>query len=257
MKSNLAYFAEDIAKLDLKEVDYAIAFLWYFDLQEGRPELRPAFLAEVMHDLLRRQANVTRLGRQLLANRDVMRGKEMGTVRLRHASKPRLSSRYGEITGIDVTPKADSQIIPAGLFENTRSHLEDLVIQINGTYQAGFYDACAVMCRRLLHCMLLLAFEGAKKSEIIKDRCGEYRSLGDIILLASSGRHIRLPRGVGAVMGKIEYVGELAARHPAYTTRQKDIDEQRLGFRRLISELVHLAEIKPEETAGTARESPR
>jgi hypothetical protein len=188
-----------------------------------------------------------------------MRGKEMGTVRLRRASKSRLSSRYGKIAGTGAMSKVDLEIVPMGLFENNnaRSHLETLVVQINGTYQAGFYDACAVMCRRLLQCMLLLAFERAKKSEIIRDPCGEYRTFADIILLASSGRHIRLPRGVRAVMGKIEYLGELAACHPAYTTRQKDIDEQRLGFRRLISELAHLAKIKPAGIAAPEEDSPR
>ncbi len=251
MKSSLVSFAEGISKLGLTEVGYAIALLWYFDHEQARPELRPAYLAELMHDLsLRRRVNVTRLGRQLLANRDVIRGKEMGTVRLRFASKPRLSARYGETTGTVVTPKIDSYVIPTGLFENTRPYLETLVIQINGTYQGGFYDACAVMCRRLLECLLLLAFERAEKGEVIRDASGQYRAIADIIGLACSNRHIKLTRGSGAVMGKIEYVGDLAARHPTYTTRQKDIDEQRLGFQRVVSELVDLAEIKPKGTSG-------
>ncbi len=251
MQNDLPSFAEGIAKLGLTEVGCAIALLWYFDQKEAKSELRPAYLAELMQDLsLRRRINVTRLGRQLLANRDVMRGKEMGTVRLRVASKPRLSSRYNEIAGTVAPPTADTHIIPAGLFENTRPHLESLVTQINGTYQHGFYDACAVMCRRLLECLLLLAFERAEKADVIRDGTGEYRAFADIIGLASSNRHIKLTRGAGAVMGKIGYVGDLAAHHPTYTTRQKDIDEQRPGLRRVVSELAHLAEIKP---TGSAR----
>jgi hypothetical protein len=254
MKNSLPSFAEGISKLGLTEVGFAIALLWYFDQNEGKSELRPAQLAELMHDLsLRRRVNVTRLGRQLLANRDVMRGKEMGTVRLRVASKPRLSVRYNEITGTVVAPKLDAEIIPAGLFDETRPHLESLVLQINGAYQRGFYDACAVMCRRLLECLLLLAFERAEKGNVVRDGSGEYRTIADIIGLASSNRHIRLTRGAGAVMGKIDYVGNLAAHHPSYITRQKDIDEQRPGFRRVISELAHLAEIKPK---GSPRPSP-
>ncbi len=71
MKTSLASFAEGISKLGLTEVGYAVALLWYCDQEEGRPELRPAYLAELMHDLsLRRRVNITRLGRQLLANRD-------------------------------------------------------------------------------------------------------------------------------------------------------------------------------------------
>ena len=252
MKSGLAHFAEDISKLGLTEVGCAIALLWYFDLKEGRSELRPAFLAEQMHDLsLRQRVNITRLGRQLLANRDVMRGKEMGTVRLRHASKPRVSSRYSGIARAANPPETDGQIIPAGLFENSCPHLEALAIQINGTYQAGFYDACAVMCRRLLGCMLLLAFEGANKGEVARDIHGEYLELADLILLASSHRHIKLARRAGTVMRMIEYVGELAARHPAYITQQKDIDKQRSGFRRLITELIRVAEIKPKAIGAT------
>jgi hypothetical protein len=251
MKTTLYYFTEGISKLGLTEVGYAIALLWYFDRQEGIPELRPAFLAELMHDLsLRRRVNVTRLGRELLANRSVIRGRKMGTVRLRLASKLRLASRYNAISGTVVIPEVDAHIIPTGLFENTRPYLETLAVQINETYQDGFYDACAVMCRRLLKCLLLLAFERAAKGEVIRDACGEYRAVAHIIGLASSNQHIKLTRGARGVMGKIDYVGELAAHHPTYTTRQKDIDEQRLGFRRVISELVHLAEIKPKGTAG-------
>jgi hypothetical protein len=249
--SSLASFAEGISKLGLTEVGYAVALLWYFDSEEARPELRPAFLAELMHDLsLRRRVNVTRLGRQLLENRDVIRGREMGTVRLRLASKPRLASRYSELTGTVVAPSAAAHLLPTGLFEKTRPHLETLVIQINGTYQGGYYDACAVMCRRLLECLLLLAFERAAKGEIIRDASGEYRAIADIIGLASSNRHLKLTRGAGAAMGKIDYVGNLAAHHPTYTTRQKDIDEQRASFQRIIAELAHLAELRPKGTAG-------
>jgi len=256
MKGNLFYFAQGISKLGLTEVGCAIALLWYFDRQEGIPELRPALLAELMQDLsLRRRVNITRLGRDLLANRSVIRGRKMGTVRLRVTSRLRLSSHYGEISGTVVTPGADAHIIPAELFENTRPYLEAMVVQINETYQGGFYDACAVMCRRLLKCLLLLAFESAAKAEVIRDAGGEYRAFANIIGLACSNRHIKLPRGARGVMGKIDHVGELAAHQPTYTTRQKDIDEQRLAFQRVISELVHLAEIRPRGTAGEVSQS--
>ena len=74
----------------------------------------------------------------------------MGTVRLRHASKPRLSSHYSGIAGIAVAPRIELQIIPAGAVRKYPAMPGSLVLQINGIYQAGFYDACALMCRRLL-----------------------------------------------------------------------------------------------------------
>ena len=57
------------------------------------------------------------------------------------------------------------------------------------------------------------------------------------------------------MMGKIQYVGELAAHHPTYVTRQKDIDEQRLGFQRVVSELVQLAEIRPKGVTGLSADT--
>jgi hypothetical protein len=84
---------------------------------------------------------------------------------------------------------------------------------------------------------------------------GEYLAVADIIGLACSNRHLKLTRGAGAVMGKIQYVGELAAHHPTYVTRQKDIDEQRLGFQRVVSELVQLAEIRPKGITGLSADT--
>jgi hypothetical protein len=100
--------------------------------------------------------------------------------------------------------------------------------------------------------MLLLAFEGVKKGEVVRDIHGEYLELAELIPLASSSRHIKLARRAGTVMRMIEYVGELAASHPAHITRPTDIDRQRSGFRRLITELIRLAEIKPKAVAGAS-----
>src|SRR5258708_8467089 len=128
MKTSLASFAEGISKLGLTEVGYAIALLWYFDQEEGRPELRPAYLAELMHDLsLRRRVNVTRLGRQLLSNRDVVRGREVGPFTLRVVGKARPPSRYNRIAGSAAAPATHPPIIPSGLVENTPAPLENTV----------------------------------------------------------------------------------------------------------------------------------
>jgi len=99
--------------------------------------------------------------------------------------------------------------------------------------------------------MLLLASTARKKSEVIRDVHGEYPAFADIIMLASSNRHIKLARRAGLVMQKIENVSELAARHPAQITLQKDIDEQRLGLRRLINPRTRFTQ-RPERSRNLA-----
>jgi hypothetical protein len=45
--------------------------------------------------------------------------------------------------------KPSDSLLPRELFSNTRGYLEKVVFQINGSYDQGLYDCCAVMCRRL------------------------------------------------------------------------------------------------------------
>ena len=50
-------------------------------------------------------------------------------------------------------------VIPLDLFAGTRSYIEKVVLQVNGSYDAGMYDCCAVMCRRLLETLIIECYE--------------------------------------------------------------------------------------------------
>ena len=45
------------------------------------------------------------------------------------------------------------------LVSNTRCYIERVVAQINGTYENGWYDVCAVMIRMLLETLIVEVFE--------------------------------------------------------------------------------------------------
>ncbi len=47
--------------------------------------------------------------------------------------------------------RAESQkVIPMSVVRGTRGYIEKVANQINGCYEKGWYDACAVMIRRLV-----------------------------------------------------------------------------------------------------------
>jgi len=197
MKTSLASFAEGISKLGLTEVGLCRRAALVFRSGARKAGAASGVPAELMHDLsLRRRVNITRLGRQLLANRGCDPGQRDG-----HREAFALPASHASHTATAKLRDRPTQArSPRTSFRPhcskiTRPYLEALVIQINGTYQGGFYDACAVMCRRLLECLLLLAFERAAKGEVIRDASGEYRAIADIIGLACSNRHIKLARG--------------------------------------------------------------
>jgi hypothetical protein len=89
-------------------------------------------------------------------------------------------------------------IVPYELLRGRRQYLENLAGQINGCYQFGYYDGCAVMSRRLLECLLILAFEKCGYSTILRDASDTYKPLSELISLTSSGQYINRAHAVAA-----------------------------------------------------------
>jgi hypothetical protein len=90
---HLAAFGQGLAALDdLKEVNLALALLWFFD-HEGEPEVKASRLATTIHDLSLRNQVTWRLGTNLRAHPDVVRGKGPGVVRLKLSRKAALDDK--------------------------------------------------------------------------------------------------------------------------------------------------------------------
>lgn len=119
-----------------------------------------------------------------------------------------------------------------------------MVFQNNGTYQFGFYDGCAVLCRRLVETLLIESFEQAGRGAAIK-KGTTYLQLNDILAQGQSGQHIQLARGTSDTLKQIKGVGDAAAHSRTYITKQQDIDDLKLKFRRAVTELLQLAKIEP------------
>lgn len=247
MENNLKSFAANIAALGMNETGCGIALLWFLEQSAAGTEPTPSELAAMMHDLaLKGRINQSRFAQGLRAHRDVIHGKRPGSVKLRLAAKARLSERFAKFTTI-----TQPEISPHVLEEDfsRRKYLAALAAQINGTYQFQFYDGCAALCRRLMETLMIEAFERLGHAEEIKDG-KNYRPLSELIGLAGSGRWIKLHRGSVETMEKVKEVGDTAAHHRIYITRKSDIDEVKLPFRRVISELMHIADLSAAEKTG-------
>ena len=76
----------------------------------------------------------------------------------------------------EVRRPQDEPVLPFSLVKGTRGYIEKIVHQINGSYVATCYDACAVMARRLLETLIIEAFEHHRIDHKIKDK-GREREL--------------------------------------------------------------------------------
>ncbi len=141
------------------------------------------------------------------------------------------------------SPEVPPHVVAYEPLRGRRQYLENLARQINGCYQLGYYDGCAVMSRRLMECLLILAFNEQGHAQTILNPSGDPQPLAELISLAASGQYIRLARGSGAVLSKVKELGDRAAHHPTYNTRRQDIDNLSVGYAALISELAHLADV--------------
>lgn len=154
----------------------------------------------------------------------------------------RLSKLFDEAPPLRDT-RSVFEIISPDDHSGGRAYLRSLIEQINGTYSFGFYDATAVLMRRLMETVLIDALlEAGAESEIV-DGNGNYVSLNGLISTAQNPARIRLSRGQGKTMDSVKDVGDAAAHSKTYLTKKSDIDHLQSKYRRLIAELCHLAKI--------------
>lgn len=237
-------FAQKLSTLGLSQADLAVALLWFRQHRNQGNDAAAGELGAKLHSYsLTGPVNISRLKTQLAGHTATVKGTKPDTFKLKLSQIPALDKAYVPLTGAK-PPAVAHVLLPEAQTAGSRVYLMRISWQLNGSYEAGFYDGCAVMMRRLLETLLIAAFEHAKHGAAIKS-AGDYLGFGEIIGVASSGRFIKLARGTGKVLERIKTIGDTAAHHPTYITVQTDIDEVSHEFRRVVSELMTLAGIHP------------
>ena len=113
-----------------------------------------------------------------------------------------------------------------------------MVYQINATYEYGMFDACAVLCRRLMESLIIEIYIHEKKhSDIQHD--GVFFMLDRLIVHLGDDQNIHLSRNTKLKpCAKLSSSGDTAAHDRTYITPQIDIDDVKARYRRLTKELL-------------------
>jgi len=135
-------------------------------------------------------------------------------------------------------------VIPNAITKGTRGYIEKIAQQINGCYENGWYDACAVMIRKLLEILIIEAFEKRKIDDQIKNTDGDFYFLRDLIGKTLSQGNFNLGRNVKKGLPKLKDIGDKSAHARRYTTLLHDIDSIKTEFRDAVQELISIAELK-------------
>lgn len=141
--------------------------------------------------------------------------------------------------------RAESEkIVPASVVRGTRGYIEKIANQINGCYEKGWYDACAVMIRRLIETLLVEAFESKKIEAKIKNPQGDFLFLEELIDKALSETAWNLSRNTKRALPRLKKVGDLSAHSRRYNAHYKDIEAIIDDVRIVVQEFVYLASLK-------------
>ena len=142
-----------------------------------------------------------------------------------------------------VSSSADP-IFPMTLLSKTkRGYLATIGRQMNDSFRAGYYDASAVMMRRLLEVSLIEAFEACGIANKIKGADGNYLYLTDIVKRAMSEPTWNLSRNAKIFLPQLRDVGHLSAHGRYFTAQDSDILNVQKGIRIVVEEFLHLAKL--------------
>jgi hypothetical protein len=140
-------------------------------------------------------------------------------------------------------PKSQ-MILPHALVKGTRGYIEKVLYQINGTYENGWYDACAVMIRRLIETLIIELFEHYNLSAKIKNANGDFFFLSDLISSTLNERTWNLGRNTKQSLPKLKDIGDKSAHSRRYNAYREDIDKLTNDLRTVTQELLYLAKLK-------------
>ncbi|SFK14033.1 protein of unknown function [Sphingomonas sp. NFR04] len=135
-------------------------------------------------------------------------------------------------------------VIPAILFDRTRGYLVKIANQANGAYANGWYDACAVMLRRLLETLIIEAFESRGIAQNIQNSSGDFLFLRDLIDRTISEKAWNLSRNAKSAMPRLKDVGDKSAHSRRFNAVRSDIDKISDDLRLVAEELLVISGLR-------------
>jgi hypothetical protein len=234
-----AEFALALAGTELTHVERAVAFLWYYRAAQQYDDRTASELATDLREESFPKPNVTVLSKSLIRSRDTIRGRRPGSFQISLCRLDELNQTYQPLLGVqqvDVT----GAVIPPEFFRSTKVCFEQLARQVNGTYNYGFYDACAVLCRRLMETLVLEVYIVQKRTAEVQS-AGKFLPLEKLLAHVAADKALNLSRNSPGTMAEVKLLGDTAAHDRTYIAGQQDIDDIKLKFRKMVSELLSLA----------------
>lgn len=144
----------------------------------------------------------------------------------------------------DGTRPSSESLLPFAMVKDTRGYVVKVCHQINGCYEKGWFDGCAVMMRRMIETLIIEAFEHHHIESKIKNAAGDFLYLADLIDKTLQETAWNLSRNSKAALRRLKDIGDKSAHNRRYNAHREDIDKVATDFRDVCQELIYLAGLR-------------
>ncbi|MDB5356649.1 MAG: hypothetical protein JWN24_3102 [Phycisphaerales bacterium] len=145
---------------------------------------------------------------------------------------------------VDYNRLEDSGVFPLSTLSQTkRGYMVAIGYQMNGCYTSEWWDACAVMMRRLLEAVIIEAFEAKKIDAKVKDNNGDFLQLTGLINSALAETSWNLPRNVKRDLPNLRDLGHKSAHGRHHLAKKMYVDELKTSYRDAVEAFLHIASL--------------
>lgn len=240
----LESFADLCELYDATELDRVRLIAFYLYSQKEQSEYSVSTITACLDELHLPKPNTSRLKTKIRESSSFLRGASSDSFKLHRKEIKLLESEYPQIIEKSESIVSEDTILPSSLMSNTRGFIESLSRQVNAAYQFNIFDGCAVLMRRLLEILLIMAHENQGIGSEIKNQDDIYLTLDNIIKNSKQSKKLSLSRDTKQTIDVFRELGNLSAHKIYYNARRNDIDQIKIKYRATIEELLYKAGLR-------------
>ena len=246
MHLSLDDFCEVVKKLRKTNAEKALAVLWFNDAKKSDVEMTAEELRKVLGDHHVGTASWTAIANGIRQSK--LASESKNGFSLKPGSRKVIRDWLpADLDGIQPTMDHSMGYLPEAVWRSTRGYIEAVCRQLNGCFKSAYYDAAAVMLRRLLETLIIESYEHLARQVEIKDGNGNYFMLKDLVECACGDKGhagLNLGRDSKSALRDAREVGNLSAHTRRYIAVASDLTKIQSGVRVAVQELIHVADLK-------------
>jgi hypothetical protein len=152
MHLSLDAFCELVKALNKSNPEKAVALLWYFDRETPDISKSAGQLTKLLGDHHIGTPNQTSLAHAIRKTK--LANESKSGFSLKPGSRRIIRAWLPDLEGIQPAIDHAAAYLPEPVWRNTRGYIEEVCRELNGAFHHGYYNAAAVMLRRLLETLI-------------------------------------------------------------------------------------------------------